>query len=88
MLNDQSLGILFPVMRETTQAHIRKQGVEIASIRGALQVLAADTFVSKEAIQERIAVAEKKLTEIQNKLTEIEFSEDLQWLEDKAGVDA
>ena len=75
-------------MRETTQAHIRKQGGEIASIRGALQVLAADTFVSKEAIQERIAVAEKRLTEIQNKLTEIEFSEDLQWLEDKAGVDA
>jgi hypothetical protein len=75
-------------MRETTQAHIREQGGEIASIRGALQVLAADTFVSKEAIQERIAIAEKKLTEIQNKLTEIEFSESLEWLEDKAGIDA
>ena len=68
-------------MRETTQANIREQGGEIASIRGALQVLAADTFVSKEAIQERIAITEKRLTEIQNKLTEIEFSEDLQWLE-------
>ena len=53
-----------------------------------LQVLAADTLVSKEMIQERIAVAEAKLTEIQNKLTEIEFSEDLEWLEDKAGIDA
>ena len=68
-------------MRETTQASIREQGSEIASIRGALQVLAVDTFVSKEAIQERIAITEKRLTEIQNKLTEIEFSEDLQWLE-------
>ena len=68
-------------MRETTQANIREQGGEIASIRGALQVLAVDTFVSKEAIQERIAITEKRLTEIQNKLTEIEFSEDLQWLE-------
>jgi len=75
-------------MRDTTQAHIREQGGEIASIRGALQALAVDTFVSKEAIQERIAIVEKKLTEIQNKLTEIEFSESLEWLEDKAGIDA
>jgi hypothetical protein len=73
-------------MRETTQAHIREQGTEIAGLRGMLQVLAADTFVSKEAIQERIAVAEEKLTEIQNKLTEIEFSEDLEWLSDEAVI--
>ena len=75
-------------MRDTTQAHLREQGTEIAGLRGMLQVLAADTLVSKEMIQERIAVAEAKLTEIQNKLTEIEFSEDLEWLEDKAGIDA
>lgn len=68
-------------MREATQANIREQGGEIASVRGALQVLAVDTFVSKEALQERIAITEKRLNEIQNKLTEIEFSEDLQWLE-------
>ena len=68
-------------MREATQANIREQGGEIASVRGALQVLAADAFVSKEALQERIAITEKRLSEIQNKLTEIEFSEDLQWLE-------
>tara|TARA_B110000196_G_C20839203_1_gene517487 strand:+ start:213 stop:440 length:228 start_codon:yes stop_codon:yes gene_type:complete len=75
-------------MRDTTQAHIRNQGIAIAEVRGALQVLAANTLNNKQHIQERIAVAERKLTEVQNKLTEIEFSEDLQWLEDKAGVDA
>lgn len=67
-------------MKETTQGHIREQGGEIASIRGALQILAVDTLVSKEAIQERIAILEKRLSEHQNKLTEIEFSEDLEWL--------
>ena len=56
-------------MRDTTQAHLREQGTEIAGLRGMLQVLAADTLVSKEMIQERIAVAEAKLTEIQNALT-------------------
>ena len=75
-------------MRDTTQTHIRNQGIAIAEVRGALQVLAANTLNNKQHIQERIAVAESKLTEVQNKLTEIEFSEDLQWLEDKAGVDA
>ena len=75
-------------MRDTTQTHIRNQGIAIAEVRGALQVLAANTLNNKQHIHERIAVAERKLTEVQNKLTEIEFSEDLQWLEDKAGVDA
>ena len=75
-------------MRDTTQTHIRNQGIAIAEVRGALQVLAENTLNNKQHIQERIAVAESKLTEVQNKLTEIEFSEDLQWLEDKAGVDA
>ena len=67
-------------MRATTQAHLREQGTEIAGLRGMLQVLAADTLVSKEMIQERIAVAEAKLTEIQNTLAEIEFSEEIDWL--------
>jgi|TARA_R110001583_G_scaffold104223_1_gene251592 DNA-binding transcriptional MerR regulator len=75
-------------MRDTTQTHIRNQGIAIAEVRGALQVLAANTLNNKQHIQERIAVAERKLTEVQNKLTEIEFSESVQWLEDKAGVDA
>jgi DNA-binding transcriptional MerR regulator len=62
-------------MREKTQANLRNQGVAIAEVRGALQILAQTNLVGKEAIQERIAVMEKRLTEIQNRLTEIEFSE-------------
>ena len=34
--------ILFEVMRVETQTHIRNQGVAIAEVRGALQILAAD----------------------------------------------
>ena len=76
-------------MRETTQAHIRKQGGAIAEVRGALQALTEPTaWASKQYLQQRIAVMEDRLTTIQNKLTEIEFSEDIEWLEDKAGIDA
>ena len=76
-------------MRETTQAHIRKQGVAIAEVRGALQALAEPTaWASKQYLQQRIAVMEERLSIIQNKLTEIEFSESLEWLEDKAGIEA
>ena len=75
-------------MRNTTQEHIRNQGVAIAEVRGALQILAQPTLVGKENIQARIKHWEAKLTDIQNKLAEIENSEDLEWLEDKAGIEA
>ena len=75
-------------MREKTQANLRSQGVAIAEVRGALQILAQTNLVGKEEIQARIAVMEERLTEIQNRLTEIEFSESIEWLEDKAGIDA
>ena len=76
-------------MRETTQANIRNQGVAIAEVRGALQALAEPTaWASKQYLQQRIAVMEEKLANIQNSLNEIEFSESLEWLEDKAGIDA
>jgi len=80
--------ILFAVMRVETQTHIRNQGVAIAEVRGALQILAQTNLVGKENIQERLKHWEAKLTVVQNRLAEIEFSEDLEWLEDKAGVDA
>ena len=81
--------IIFPVMRDTTQAHIRDQGVAIAGVRGALQALAEPTtWASKQYLQQRIAIMEDRLATIQNSLNEIEFSEDIEWLEDKAGVDA
>ena len=76
-------------MRETTQRHIREQGGEIAAVRGCLQALAEPTaWASKQYLQQRIAVMEERLANIQNKLAEIEFSERLVWLEDKAGIDA
>ena len=76
-------------MRETTQAHIRNQGVAIAEVRGALQALAEPTaWATKQYLQQRIAVMEEKLANIQNSLNEIEFSESLEWLEDKAGIEA
>jgi len=76
-------------MRDTTQASIRNQGVAIAEVRGALQALAEPTaWASKQYLQQRIAVMEEKLANIQNSLNEIEFSESLEWLEDKAGIDA
>jgi len=68
-------------MRVETQTHIRNQGVAIAEVRGALQILAQTNLVGKENIQARIKHWEAKLTDIQNKLTEIENSEDLEWLE-------
>jgi len=76
-------------MRETTQTHIRNQGVAIAEVRGALQALAEPTaWASKQYLQQRIAIMEERLANIQHSLTEIEHSESLEWMEDKAGVDA
>ena len=48
-------------MRNTTQEHIRNQGVAIAEVRGALQALAAATFTTKEQLQARIKHFEEKL---------------------------
>ena len=62
-------------MREKTQANLRNQGVAIAEVRGALQILAQTNLIGKENIQTRIKHWEAKLTDIQNRLTEIEFSE-------------
>jgi DNA-binding transcriptional MerR regulator len=76
-------------MRDTTQAHIRNQGVAIAEVRGALQALAEPTaWATKQYLQQRIAIMEDRLAKIQTSLNEIEFSESIEWLEDKAGVDA
>ena len=65
-------------MREKTQANLRNQGNAIAEVRGALQILAIDNLVGKENIQARIMHWEAKLTDIQNKLTEAEFSEPIE----------
>jgi hypothetical protein len=75
-------------MKETTKAHIRKQSSLIEDIVGVLQVLAETNLSGKEAIQQRLTQLGTRLDTISDTLREIEQSEDLQWLEDKAGVDA
>ena len=75
-------------MKETTRAHIRKQSSLIEDIVGVLQVLAETNLSGKEAIQQRLTQLGTRLGTVSDTLREIELSEDLQWLEDKAGVDA
>ena len=64
-------------MRNKTQEHIRNQGAEIASVRGAMQALSEESYCSKQYVQQRVAVMEERLAKIQNALAEIEFSESL-----------
>ena len=75
-------------MKETTKSHIRKQSSLIEDIVGVLKTLAETNLSGKEAIQQRLTQVGTRLDTISDTLREIELSEDLQWLEDKAGVDA
>ena len=75
-------------MKETTRAHIRKQSSLIEDIVGVLQYMSETNLSGKEAIQQRLTQLGTRLDTISDTLREIEQSEDLQWLEDKAGVDA
>jgi hypothetical protein len=75
-------------MKETTKAHIRKQSSLIEDIVGVLQVLAETNLSGKEAIQQRLTQLGTRLDAVSDSLREIEQSESLEWLEDKAGVDA
>ena len=75
-------------MRETTQAHLREQSTVIAELCGALDHMATDTLSSKEILQGQITKAADKLFAVRDRMHEIEFSESLEWLEDKAGIDA
>ena len=71
-------------MRHETRAHLGKQGAEIASVRGTLQALAesgGNDYEHVKYLQKRISDMESKLCDIQNKLTEIEWSEETEWLD-------
>ena len=68
-------------MRHETRAHLGKQGAEIASVRGTLQALAEAWGADAKYLQTRISDMEAKLCDIQNKLTEIEWSEETEWLD-------
>ena len=70
-------------MRQETRAHLGKQGAEIASVRGTLQALAeswGNDYEHVKYLQRRISDMEEKLSNIQNTLHEIEWSEDIDWL--------
>ena len=71
-------------MRHETRANLGKQGAEIASVRGTLQALAESwgkDYEHVKYLQKRISDMESKLCDIQNKLTEIEWSEETEWLD-------
>ena len=67
-------------MKLQTRESINKQGEEIARVRGTLQGLAEAWGTDVKYLQTRIAEAEEKLTQIQNTLAEIEWSEEIDWL--------
>ena len=69
-------------MRLETRDNIAKQGTEIASVRGTLQSLAeswGNDYDHVKYLQKRIADREEKLTNVQNTLAEIEYSEQVDW---------
>ena len=71
-------------MRPETKANIAQQGAEIASIRGTLQALAeswGNDYEHVKYLQRRISDMEEKLSNIQNTLAEIEWSEETEWLD-------
>tara|TARA_B100000700_G_C14478347_1_gene593892 strand:+ start:237 stop:464 length:228 start_codon:yes stop_codon:yes gene_type:complete len=70
-------------MRLETRENISKQGAEIASVRGTLQALAeswGNDYDHVKYLQKRIADMEEKLSNVQNTLAEIEYSEEIDWL--------
>ena len=70
-------------MRLETRENINKQGGEIASVRGTLQALAeswGNDYDHVKYLQKRIADMEEKLSNVQNTLAEIEYSEEIDWL--------
>ena len=67
-------------MRHETKANLGKQGAAIASVRGTLQALAESWGADAKYLQTRIADMEEKLSNIQNALHEIEWSEETDWL--------
>jgi hypothetical protein len=75
-------------MRVETQKHIRNQASKIEDITGMVGILAETNLVDKAHIQLRLNQLKQRLETISDTLREIEQSEDLGWLEDKAGVDA
>ena len=69
-------------MRPETRANLGKQGTEIASVRGTLQALAeswGNDYEHVKYLQKRISDMEEKLTNVQNTLAEIEYSEQVDW---------
>jgi uncharacterized coiled-coil protein SlyX len=62
-------------MKETTKAHIRKQSSTIDGIVGELQSLAAETWTTRERLQQRVALLVPRLDAISDSLTKTQGSE-------------
>ena len=75
-------------MRVETQKHIRNQASKIEDITGMVGILAETNLVDKAHIQLRLNQLKQRFEKSSDTHREIEQSEDLGWLEDKAGVDA
>ena len=75
-------------MKETTRAHFRNQASNIENITGMVDVLSQTDLVDKAHIQLRLDQLKQRLETISDTLREIEQSESLEWLEDKAGINA
>ena len=67
-------------MRHETKVNLGKQAAAIASVRGTLQALAEAWGADANYLQTRIADMEEKLTNVQNTLAEIEYSEEIDWM--------
>ena len=75
-------------MRVETQTHIRNQASKIENLVGMVGILAETNLVDKAHIQLRLDQLKQRLETISDSLREIEQSESLEWLEDKAGINA
>ena len=63
-------------MRLETRENISKQGAEIASLAESW----GNGYYHVKYLQKRIADMEEKLSNVQNTLAEIEYSEEIDWL--------
>ena len=68
-------------MRAKTRQHLCDEIAELAGVRGALQSLTAVTWQDADYLRNKINEANERLTEIQNKLHEVTWSEETEWLD-------
>ena len=63
-------------MNLTTRENLCEQYRRIASVRGSLEALSQQTWCNEDFLKQRIEKLKIKLDDVQEKLTEITWSED------------